>query len=129
MRLLLDTHTLLWWWSEPAKLSPRVRGLLLDPSTAVVVSAASAWEIATKFRIGKLPSGGRIIEQWTDRLAADHFSELQMSAQHALRAGTLPGEHRDPFDRMIAAQSRIEGLPVASVDAALSELGAERMWE
>ena len=129
MRLLLDTHAFLWWLAGDEALSDAARTAIAGEGNDIFVSAASAWEIATKFRIGKLPSGGRIIEQWTDRLTADHFSELPMSAQHALRAGTLPGEHRDPFDRMIAAQSRIEGLPVASVDAALSELGAERMWE
>jgi PIN domain nuclease of toxin-antitoxin system len=129
MNVLLDTHALLWWWSEPAKLSARVRALLADSSTDVTVSAASAWEIATKFRIGKLPSGGRIMEQWMDRLAEDRFRELSMSARHALRAGSLPGAPRDPFDRMIAAQSILEGLPVASADAAISALGAERLWE
>ena len=129
MNILLDTHALLWWWSEPMKLSARIRALIADSSTDVIVSAASAWEIATKFRIGKLPSGGRIMEQWMERLAEDRFRELVISARHALRAGSLPGEHRDPFDRMIAAQSIIEGLPVASADVAISALGAERIWE
>ncbi len=86
MNILLDTHALLWWWSEPEKLSPRVRWILLDSSTEVSVSAASAWEIARKFRIGKLPSGGRIIEQWMESIAEDRFRELAMSARHALRA-------------------------------------------
>lgn len=129
MRLLLDTHVLLWWWGEPSRLSPRVLALLRDPRNEILVSAASAWEIATKHRIGKLPAGGRIIAQWTERLAPDRFQELPISAAQALRAGSLPGGHRDPFDRMLAAQSLLEGLPLASADPALSALGAERIWE
>lgn len=129
MKVLLDTHALLWWWSEPTKLSTRVLSLLRDPSTDVAVSAASAWEISTKYRLGRLPSCGAILEGWTERLAEDRFQELPISARHALRAGSLPGEHRDPFDRMLAAQSIVEGLPIVSVDAALSAFGAERVWD
>ncbi len=127
--ILLDTHTLLWWWSQPARLSPRVLGLLKDPHTTVLVSAASAWEISTKFRIGKLPSGGTIIAQWDERIRTDGFLQLSITPGHALRAGAIPGTLRDPFDRMLAAQSVMEELPVASIDEALSTLGAERLWE
>lgn len=129
MTLLLDTHVLLWWWSESDKLSPRVRALLIDPATAVVVSAASAWEIATKHRIGKYPAGGRILQSWSDRLHEDRFTELGITTAHAIRAGSMPGEHRDPFDRMLAAQSILESTPIASSDEALSALGAERVWQ
>ncbi|MFW5688386.1 MAG: type II toxin-antitoxin system VapC family toxin, partial [Spirochaetota bacterium] len=127
--ILLDTHVLLWWWSEPHHLSARLVALLKDPANEVVVSAASAWEIATKHRIGKYPAGARIIVEWHDRLARDGFRDLPIACAHALRAGSLPGPHRDPFDRMLAAQGIMEGLPVASNDRALSELGAERVWE
>jgi PIN domain nuclease of toxin-antitoxin system len=129
MRFLIDTHVLLWWWAEPGKLSPRVIALMREPKNEVFVSAASAWEIATKHRIGKLPTGGRMIAHWQERLAADGFRELPMTSNHALRAGSLIGEHRDPFDRMLASQSLIEGMPVASIDTALSGLGAERLWQ
>jgi PIN domain nuclease of toxin-antitoxin system len=129
MTILLDTHVLLWWWSEPSKLSTRVLGLLRDRATDVAVSAASAWEISTKYRLGRLPLGGAIIQGWSGRLAEDGFRELPISAQHTLRAGSLPGEHRDPFDRMLAAQSILEGFPIASVDAELSAFGAERLWD
>lgn len=127
--MLLDTHVLLWWWAEPGKLSERVFALLRDSHTRLFVSAASAWEISTKHRIGKLPSGGRIIRDWDERITADGFLELPISAHHALRAGNLPGEHRDPFDRMLVAQSIVENLPVISADNALSALGAHRIWE
>jgi PIN domain nuclease of toxin-antitoxin system len=129
MKFLLDTHVLLWWWGEPDKLSRRVLALLRDPSNQVFVSAASAWEISTKYRIGKLPSGGTVIAQWGERLAMDRFMELPISAAHSLRAGGLPGEHRDPFDRMLSAQSLMEKLPVATADPEIAALGAERLWD
>lgn len=129
MTLLLDTHVLLWWWSEPTRLSPRAIALLRDPADRVLVSAASAWEISTKHRIGKYPAGGAVLAEWGQRLATDGFAELCISSAHALRAGSIPGEHRDPFDRMLAAQSILERVPVVSRDQALSALGAERIWE
>lgn len=129
MTYLLDTHALLWWWSKPERLSPRVLSLVKDPENRLLVSAASAWEIATKHRIGKYPPGGRIIEEWSTRIQGDRFQELPVSSAHALRAGTLPGDHRDPFDRMLAAQGLLENLPVLSADPAISGLGAPRIWE
>jgi PIN domain nuclease of toxin-antitoxin system len=128
MTALLDTHALLWWWSQPRRLSPRVLGLLKDPANRFLVSAASAWEISTKHRIGKYPQGAIVLRQLPERLATDGFSELPISIEHALRAGSLPGSHRDLFDRMFAAQSIIENIPVISSDDALSTLGAERVW-
>ncbi|MEX2443855.1 MAG: type II toxin-antitoxin system VapC family toxin [Alkalispirochaeta sp.] len=127
--VLLDTHVLLWWWGQPDRLSPRVLAMLRDPETVVRVSAASAWEIATKYRIGKLPSGATIVKSWEERIGLDGFRELSMTPRHALRAGTLPGLHRDPFDRMLAAQSILEEISVVSSDEALSALGAARIWE
>ncbi len=129
VKLLLDTHVLLWWWSDPDRLSARVISLLRDPANTFLVSAASAWEIATKHRIGKFPDGGRIAQQWNERIAIDRFAELPILCGHALRAGSLPGDHRDPFDRMIAAQSILEEVPVMSADDQISALGAERVWE
>lgn len=128
MTLLLDTHALLWWWSEPHRLSARVSALVRDSANRVLVSAASAWELATKVRIGRYPGGYQIVAQWEERLRASRFDELAMTARHALKAGSLAGDHRDPFDRMLAAQSLIEGIPIASVDETLSGLGAERIW-
>jgi PIN domain nuclease of toxin-antitoxin system len=128
MTYLVDTHVLLWWWSKPEKLSRRVLALLRDPENGVFVSAASAWEIATKYRIGKYPPGGRIVEEWSTRIRVDRFQELPISSNHALRAGRLPGTHPDPFDRMLAAQGLLEDLPVLSTDPAISGLGAARIW-
>jgi PIN domain nuclease of toxin-antitoxin system len=129
MNYLLDTHALLWWWSTPEKLSSRVLSLMKDPENRFFVSAASAWEIATKYRIGKFPQGGTIVEEWAIRIREDRFEELPISSLHALRAGRLPGEHRDPFDRMLAAQGILEELPVISIDPAISSLGAARLWD
>ena len=128
MKLLLDTCTLLWWWSQPESLSPRSIALIKDPENMIRVSAASAWEIATKYRIGKYPKGGKIIRDWFERLETDRFQELSITSFHALKAGGMSGEHRDPFDRMIAAQSIVDGLSVVSPDTVFSSFGAERIW-
>ena len=128
MTLLLDTCVLLWAWAEPEKLSGRLRNLLADPHNQVCVSAASAWEIATRHRIGKYPAGGAIIAEWSDRIARDGFRQLEISCAHALRAGSLPGDHRDPFDRMIAAQGMMETIRVATPDPAIATLGADTVW-
>lgn len=128
MTALLDTCALLWWWSEPERLSRRALSLIKDPTNDFWVSAASAWEIATKYRIGKYPNGRAIIEDWQKRLLEDGFKELAIGFDHALKAGTLQGEHRDPFDRMIAAQSIISALPVITSDREIAGLGAEPLW-
>lgn len=94
---LIFTHVLLWWWAQPDHLSSRALGLLNDPHNSVVFSAASAGEIATKYRIGKMPSGGRIITQWEERIGTDGFMELTISPGHYLRAGTLPRHPPGPL--------------------------------
>ncbi|MDE0219285.1 MAG: type II toxin-antitoxin system VapC family toxin [Spirochaetaceae bacterium] len=128
MRLLLDTCTLLWTWAEPHKLSERVQRLLVDPHHKVWVSAASAWEIATQHRRGNYPAGRHVIDEWEDRLAQDGFRQLAIASVHALRAGSLPHSHRDPFDRMIAAQAMVQKIKVATPDPALRALGADTIW-
>jgi PIN domain nuclease of toxin-antitoxin system len=127
-RYLLDTHCLLWWWSAESELSDAVRSLIENPVNTILVSAASAWEISTKTRIGKLPEGEQIIAQWQKRIDEDHFKNLEISAEHALKAGILSGDYRDPFDRMLSAQSLIEGIPVLSKDAKLDQFGIARIW-
>lgn len=128
VKFLLDTCTLLWWWSEPEKLSNKVLALLRDPRNLVYISAASAWEVATKTRIGKLPDGSRMLNEWSHRLGVDGFKDLPITSAHAARAGMLPGEHRDPFDRMLAAQGLLEDLPVLTYDPQIAGLGAETRW-
>ncbi|HET8957188.1 MAG TPA: type II toxin-antitoxin system VapC family toxin [Microcella sp.] len=119
--LLLDTHVLLWALAQPRKLSPSARSLLSDRSIDLVVSAASAWEIATKHRIGKLPGAAGVIgdlDRHLDRLGAQHLS---ITTAHALTAGLLDWDHRDPFDRMLAAQARLEQLSLMTIDPVFDE--------
>jgi PIN domain nuclease of toxin-antitoxin system len=128
VKVLLDSCVLLWWWSEPDRLSPRVTALIKDSSNAIYVSAATAWEIATKHRIGKLPGAARVIEEWDQRVSLDRFTEVPVTSSHAFRAGTLPGSHRDPFNRMLAAQGIMENAPILTPDVNFESLGAQRIW-
>jgi PIN domain nuclease of toxin-antitoxin system len=118
VKLLLDTHTLLWVLMEPHRLSVRAAGLLRDPTNEVLVSAASAWEIATKHRLGKLPHAAPILAAYSAHLARLRARDLAVSPAHALRAGGLMADQRDPFDRMLAAQSMLEGVPLVTNDPA-----------
>ena len=118
MSYLIDTHILLWWVFDEPKLDKNCRDIIRDPDNTIIVSSVSAWEIATKYRIGKLPEAKQIVEQYSDILRQAKFIEMAIATNHALRAGSLPIAHRDPFDRMIMAQAEIENLPVISYDAA-----------
>lgn len=128
MRLLLDSHALLWWCDGDARLSKKVRKLIEDEAVDVLVSAASVWEIATKARIGKLPMAVTVAQRLPEVIAEQGFLPLPVSIAHAHRAGWLANAHRDPFDRMLAAQSSIEEIPIATDDAALAECGANAVW-
>ncbi len=129
LRLLLDTHALLWFAVGDGRLPGRVRPLIEDAGNQVIVSAASAWEIAAKFRKGKLPQSEYLVVNWFEILAHLRMQELPISAAHALRSGLLALENADPFDRVIAAQALIEGLPVASIEATWDAIGVVRVWE
>ena len=128
MKALIDTHVLLWALMEPERLSSAANEILSDPSMTLVVSSASAWEIATKHRLGRFDSAESVIHGYDahlERLGAEH---LPIRADHAILAGSLNGEHRDPFDRMLAAQSLIETIPIVTGDEAISGLGAPTLW-
>jgi len=128
VRFLLDTHTLLWCFSSSPSLSVRARRLVEDGSNEIFVSAASAWEIATKVRLGKLPTGEELIADFGRYLARLGFDDLPVSVSHAVRAGTLPGEHRDPFDRMLISQAQSENLPIISNDRIFDAFHVQRIW-
>jgi PIN domain nuclease of toxin-antitoxin system len=128
LKLLLDTHALLWWWGADPRLSKRAIKAITDEANTVLVSAASAWEIAIKFRLGKLPRAERAIGQFNELLIADGFEHLTMTAQHALKAGGFEANHRDPFDRMLAAQALIEGATLVTNDAAMKLFRAKCIW-
>lgn len=129
MKLLLDTHALIWWWLEDPKLSRTATRALADNGNTIWVSAASAWEIMTKQRLGKLPElPGSLLADWSDLLQADGFQPLAISIAHALRAGSHPAEHRDPFDRLLAAQAEIEGAALVTRDPAMAGFGVRVLW-
>jgi len=125
-KLLLDTHALIWWATADKALSRKVRRLVEDETTTVVVSAATAWEIATKVRLGRLrwaPPGS--LESYC---AEQRFELLPITFAHGERAGAWPQPHGDPFDRMLAAQSAIERIPLATNDAQIELFGVEMIW-
>ena len=129
MRLLLDTHTFLWWVFGDSKLSRQARHALADnEANEAFVSAASAWEITTKFRIGKLDDAAVVARDVAAAVAAEGFAELAISVAHAQSAGDLGGRHRDPFDRMLIAQALAEGLTLVSNERAFDAYGVKRLW-
>ncbi len=123
MRVLFDTHALAWWLLDDIRLSVKVRTLIIDPDCEVWVSAVSAFEIATKYRIGKWPEAGAIANNFEAAVTTENFRVLDLTAAHAKMAGLMAGEHRDPFDRLIAAQAMVEKLPVATGDPAFKAFG------
>lgn len=128
MRALLDTHAFLWWIADSGRLSRKARRLIADETNDIAVSAASAWEIATKHRIGRLPGGEAVALDVAGRISDQGFSELPISVSDGERAGRLPGPHRDPFDRMLAAQALSRGLPIISIDGVFDRYGVDRLW-
>ena len=126
--LLLDTHTLLWWLLDSPDLSRTARDAIAAPDQRVLVSAASAWELGTKYRIGKLPEAQDIVTNLPQYLRKQRFEPLPISLEHALAAGQLPGPHRDPFDRMLMAQAQLERAWVVTVDPVFSEYGVGVVW-
>lgn len=128
MRVLLDTHAFLWWIADSGRLSLAARQVIADETNDIVVSAASAWEITTKYRIGKLPGAEAVALDVAGVISAQGFGHLPISVVDAERAGRLPGPHRDPFDRMLAAQAQARDLAVVSADTALDTYGIRRIW-
>ncbi|AFY48307.1 hypothetical protein Nos7524_2466 [Nostoc sp. PCC 7524] len=117
MSYLIDTHILLWWLFNDPKLDTDCQDIIRNPDNRIFVSSASAWEIATKYRIGKLSEAKQLVEQYSQILHQARFVELAITSAHAIRAGSLPIAHRDPFDRMIMAQAELESLPIITYDA------------
>ena len=128
MQLLLDTHALLWWLSGDDALSAAARTAIADEDNGIFISAASILEIATKHRIGKLPGVAAIIADF-DRVIADQgFIGMPINLRHGQVAGTLPGPHRDPFDRMLIAQAMLENLVLVSNEQLFDVYGVTRLW-
>ncbi len=121
MRILLDTHILLWWLGDDAALPDPAAGGIADASSEVIVSAASAWEITVKTAAGRLEAPDDLL----DALAENRFDILDITAGHAVGAGQLPAHHSDPFDPMLNAQARMGGLPLVSVDPRFADYDVE----
>jgi len=128
VRALLDTHTLLWWLSDDPALSRPARKFIAEIKNSAIVSAASAWEIATKVRLGKLPTAVDLAADFVGYLEREGFELLPISPDHGIRAGLLPGPHKDPFDRMLIAQAQAESMPVVSNDLVFDSYGVRRIW-
>lgn len=128
MRLLLDTHALIWWLAGDAGLTRVAREAIADQTNDVFVSAASAWEIATKHRIGKLPQAAILAADIAGATAQQGFQELTITLRHAQIAGSLPGPHRDPFDRMLIAQALHEQMAFVSQESIFGRYGVQMLW-
>jgi PIN domain nuclease of toxin-antitoxin system len=128
VRLLLDTHTFLWWLDGDARLPTKIRKLIGAVDNQILVSAASVWEITTKARIGKLPGAAAVAADVPACILSQGFAGLPITVSHAQRAGTLPGPHRDPFDRMLIAQAQAEDVPIATNEEVFGDYGITRIW-
>lgn len=128
MRLLLDTHTFLWWLAGDEALSRKSREGIETEAEAVFVSAASVWEISTKHRLGKLPGASAIVGAMAETIESQGFMGLAIGVRHGQAAGALPGPHRDPFDRMLIAQAILDDLVLVSNERAFDAYGVRRLW-
>jgi PIN domain nuclease of toxin-antitoxin system len=127
--ILLDTHALLWTLLEPSRIPNATLDRIRDAGTRLIVSAASAWEIGTKFRLGKLDSAQAVVHGYAEHLARLGAQVLPITSHHALTAGTLNWEHRDPFDRVIAAQCMLGSIPLVTADRAFASFpGVRVVW-
>ena len=128
MRLLLDTHALIWWLAGDEKLSLRARDAIADEANTVAVSAASAMEVATKHRIGKLPDGALLAQDFEAIVADQGFSELSISVRHARLAGEMGIAHKDPFDRLLIAQALAKDMVLVSNETRFDDSAVKRLW-
>jgi PIN domain nuclease of toxin-antitoxin system len=127
MRALLDSHAFLWFVRDGARLSANARSFITG-ADELFLSIASIWEIGIKVSLGKLQVGQRLDQFFPQQLHLNQISVLPIDIAHALRVATLPHHHRDPFDRMLVAQSLVEGMPLVSVEALFDEYGIQRIW-
>jgi PIN domain nuclease of toxin-antitoxin system len=127
MIALLDTHTLRWWLDDSLRLSEAARDAILATTNSKVISSVVPWELAIKANLGKFNSQ-TLLAGWDEILESQGFSELPIESVHAIRAGLLPLHHRDPFDRMLAAQAQVTGWPIISADRIFDYYGVRRIW-
>jgi PIN domain nuclease of toxin-antitoxin system len=128
LRLLLDTHALIWWLAGDKALSRRTREAIADETNSVAVSVASAMEISTKFRIGKLPDAALLAHDFEAIIAKQGFAELAITVRHARLAGEMNIAHKDPFDRLLIAQARTESMVLVSNEPLFDTFAVQRLW-
>ena len=128
MRLLLDTHALVWWSEDHPRMGRAARAALLLDGNTVFVSAISIYEMTLKHRFGKWPEVAHLVATLDDFLASQRFATLPLDAAHAAMAGNLPPDHRDPFDRMLIAQALTEDLTLVSNETLFDRFGVRRLW-
>jgi PIN domain nuclease of toxin-antitoxin system len=127
VKILLDTHTLIWWFGNESKLSRRASSLIANQANTVLVSAAIAWELAIKANLGKFDALSLTTDlpRYTEE---EGFEELPLTMEQAVRAGLLPLHHRDPFDRLLVAQAQALNAPILSADTVLDQYDVKRLW-
>ena len=129
MRLLVDTHVLIWWTQDLSRLPRRIQDVLGDPIHTVFVSAVTPWEISMKVHAGKLAFDAAFLADFDNSIrSALAFEPLPINGAHAIAAGALRGRHKDPFDRMLVAQAQVEQMTIVTRDPAIAALGARVMW-
>ncbi len=128
MRVLLDTHVFLWWITDDPRLTVRARAVIGDGKNTIFFSAASAWEIAIKARLGKLKAPGDLRAFIAEQLALNNITPLPVRLSHALYVYVLPDYHRDPFDRLLVAQAQIENLLLLTSDLQIAKYAVEIIW-
>ena len=128
MRVLLDTHVLIWWVYDAPELNRTSRELLENNANSGVISAASAWEMAIKYQLGRLPHAADLVTNFSGLMEIVDFEMLPISAEHGVRAGLLPMHHKDPFDRVLIAQAQAESMPIVSNDTIFDSYGVRRLW-
>lgn len=128
MRVLLDSHAFLWWIGDDPRLSPGAREVIAEGGNEIFFSAASAWELAIKSRLGRLRMPADFERFVADQIELNGFSVLPVELSHALRVHGLPPHHKDPFDRMLIAQALVEDMPLVSRDRRLAGYGVRLVW-
>jgi PIN domain nuclease of toxin-antitoxin system len=128
MRILFDSHALFWFLVGSRRFSRRARSIIDAPDTQSLASAVSAWELANKVRLGKWPEADAIAKAFIATMAAQGIDIVPITAEHAQLAGSMAGDHRDPFDRMLAAQARLENVAIVTADAAFKAFGVKTIW-
>jgi PIN domain nuclease of toxin-antitoxin system len=128
LRMLLDSNALLWWMLDHPALTQVAREAISATENTILISAASAWEIAIKFQAGKLPEAAGLVSNFPSEVEREGFELMPISAEHGIRAGLLAGIHKDPFDRMLIAQAQAENIPIISNDLVFETYGVRRLW-